>query len=176
MGCAHVLQAEIMIFKMVRGKWVFLERVVPRVKASSTPLVLFLQNGHFPTLEAGVQHPSRWAGLGWDPPAGMSQSYLGGGGSESDCSLLLQPAQASTALSPSSPTPDEKGSELSLLLRPALEARKRTTSDSEISRLLGPPQSCASAGSKRAKKQRFQLSSASNAEVFENGASTGCFL
>ena len=169
-ACAHVLQAEIMVFKMVRGKWVFLERIVPRVKASSSPLLLFLQNGHFTTLEAGVQHPSRWAGLGWDPPAGMSQSYLGGGGSESDLSLLLRPAHESVAPSPPRPRLEEKGSEVSLLLRPA---RKRKTSNSEISRLLGPPPSGASAGSKRAKQSKPQLSSASNADALGSSASVG---
>ena len=95
MACANVLETDILVFKFLRGSWKFLERVVPNKRTAQTPLVLFLQDGHFRTLPPETEHPHRWSRLGQQElHTKASQSYLGGmptKDSDSEFSAWLRP-------------------------------------------------------------------------------------
>ena len=118
LACSRVINSEVMVWKFVGGKWIFLEHLTPpSAKRSKHPVYLFLKHGHFTTLLPGVQPPHKWEHLkGGDAKV----SYMGGAADEE----LDASSEVSNWLQPSSErakdaTPgDDLGSEVSWWLKP----------------------------------------------------------
>eukprot|EP00439_Symbiodinium_sp_Y106_P000658 s307_g1.t1 len=98
LACSRVINSEIMVWKYVGAKWIFLEHLTPpSAKRSKHPVYLFLKHGHFTTLLPGVQPPKRWENL----KGGEAKvSYMGGAADDeidasSDVSNWLKPSSES---------------------------------------------------------------------------------
>ena len=94
---ANILQVDVIVIKYIRGKWVFLHRFQPdKPPVSNTPILLYLKDGHFTTLDPDETPDPQWL----DPnvtSSAVGKSFFGGGSSRK--SMWLKPAPSSTSKS-----------------------------------------------------------------------------
>ena len=128
---ADTLRTDILVWKFFRrGSWSFLDKICASNRTASEPMVMFLRNGHFTTLDPHNPLPSAWARLGQSSTdEGVIQTFLGGG----KRSVSDNSSQVSAWLKPQSKKGKSNGgSSISALLKP------QSVSSSCCSRLLKP--------------------------------------
>ena len=94
---ADILQVDVIVIKYIRGKWVFLHRFQPdKPPVSNTPILLYLKDGHFTTLDPDETPDPQWLDSNVTSSA-VGKSFFGGGSSRK--SMWLKPAPSSTSKS-----------------------------------------------------------------------------
>ena len=76
-AAANIVQSDIVVFKWIHEQWVFLKRFEPSENQSAEPILFFLKNGHFTTLDPLSKMLQHWIDL--EPlDVGPAFSFLGG--------------------------------------------------------------------------------------------------
>ena len=136
-AAADTLRTDILVWKFRRGSWNFLDRIRASNRTASEPMVMFLRNGHFTTIDPNTPFPPAWVRMGQSSTdEGVLQTFLGGG----KRSVSDNSSQVSAWLKPQSKKGSSGGSSVSALLKP------QSVNSSGCSRLLKPSgrTSCAS--------------------------------
>eukprot|EP00438_Fugacium_kawagutii_P023629 Skav205985 [mRNA] locus=scaffold442:1050577:1058494:+ [translate_table: standard] len=172
-AAATVLQSEIIIFKLIRNQWHFMQRFAPaKHKVSNTPMPMFLKKvggiWHFTTLYPEAKMPAHWKTLNSEQVL-IPVSFLGGV-SSSKTSKTSSRVAASSSVS-SWLRPCESPGSGSSWLKPVRSARtKRSVRNSgrsekpsqaraQVARSSAQPQRSAVVSTRGRKDSRFNTGS-----------------
>lgn len=80
-GAASVLRSDVLVWRYKGDRWNFVTRIQPLLPAvNKTPMVLFLRNGHFTTIDPNAPFPKEWLTLGKQNADQFHSHSLAGGG------------------------------------------------------------------------------------------------
>lgn len=80
-GAASILRSDVLVWRHKGGRWNFVTRIQPLFPAvNKTPMVLFLRNGHFTTIDPNAPFPKEWLTLGKQNAEQFHSHSLVGGG------------------------------------------------------------------------------------------------